>query len=139
MKKIALLILAFLLLPFQSFAKLPQPEYVSMKKISAICGLGEVLGCMTHKPFKIYIYWKIQMDKKLKDKIYWHEVGHYLTGNWERKDFIKKLGFADINENDVITLSEKMANLYEDYKTIGIKDKKAIKVFKQLEKSNIFK
>lgn len=132
----------FISIPFISEARIiiPQPEYVTQKTIKEVCGLGkELLGCMVNRPARILIYWKVQANPLLTKKIYWHEVGHFLTGKWYREDYIYRLGYADINENDVITLSEKMANDYEDYKTIGIKDKKKIREFKRLERINNIK
>lgn len=135
MKKLIIAVAVAFLIPYQSFAKIPKPEYVSMNKIKEVCGLSaETLGCTNYK--RILIYWKVQSIPLLAKKIYYHEVGHILTGKWQREEYLKKFGFADIPENNVISLSEKVADIYEDYKTVGIKDKKAIKVFQALEKLN---
>jgi len=87
------------------------------------------------EPTKIFIKKGISYDQQ--KTIIAHELGHWLTRNWQREEFIKNLGYEDSNDNDVITLSEKMARDYESYKLGQLKDPLKAKKFKQLEHVNL--
>lgn len=85
------------------------------------------------EPSKAYVKDNVPVEKMRA--ILAHELGHWFTRKWYRDQYINDLGYADKNENSVISLSEDVANDYEAYKMGELKDKKKIDAFKKMEQT----
>ena len=109
--KLAIIII-LMMFPLMDFASIPAREYVTQKIIKSVCNLGELLGCVNFRQGRILLDWRLQGNPYWANRIYRHEVGHWITRKWTRDKYIEA-GYEDTNVNDIVTLSEKFARDYE--------------------------